>query len=204
MSDARSISNVQANVQEEVQELALAPVPEGSKPFLRLYLSEMIVLLPVAQVAEVLTVPMSQIVPLPHLPAWVMGVCNRRGEVLWMVDLGHLCGLSPWYQQANRSINHAVAVLQVQTQQPQAKTFANSLSASGVNPSRHSKSQTLGLVVNHVGEIEWCNPEVFQTVPSSTLLPELASLLNGYWWQSEGDMLAVLDGEAILQAMPQP
>ncbi|GBF83604.1 chemotaxis signal transduction protein [Aphanothece sacrum FPU3] len=51
-------------------------------------------MLPVAQLTEVLTVPLGQIVPIPHMPPWVMGIYNWRGEILWMVDLGHLLGLN--------------------------------------------------------------------------------------------------------------
>lgn len=183
MSDALS-----SPIQPEVQEPGRLAPPNNSQPFLRLYLPEMSVLLPVRQVAEVLNIASPQIVPLPHLPAWVMGVYNWRGEILWMVDLGHLCGLTPWYQQSNRSSNHAAAILQVKQHKPLAYG---------------TKSQTLGLVVNQVGELEWCNPEFIQSVPPTTLSPELAALLHGYWWQADGDVLAVLNGEAILEVMPK-
>ena len=66
------------------------------------------------------------------------------------------------------------------------------------------KGHTLGLVVNRVEDIEWCDPTRIQPLPSSTVIPELVPFLRGYWWKSNGEMLAVLDGNAIVEAMPKP
>lgn len=157
------------------------------EPFLRLQLVlNTAILLPVQQLAEVLTVDMSQIMPIPHMPAWVMGIYNWRGEVLWMVDLGHLCGLPPWYQQKAGSL-HAAVVLNV--------------SAAG---STAMGNQPLGLVVDRIEDVEWCAPEQIQPISSASVVSELSQFLRGYWWKSNDDALAVLDGNAILAAMPQP
>ena len=147
--------------------------------FLRLQLvAETVVLLPVRQLAEVLTIETHQIVPIPHLPSWVMGIYNWRGEILWMLDVGHLGGLPPWYQQSHTSV-HSVAVLQI---------------ADGAKP------QTLGLVVSKIEEIEWCDPNQIQSFTAATT--KLASLIQGYWCKPNGEALAVLDGEAVIAAMP--
>lgn len=156
-----------------------------SEQFLRVHLLEMIVLLPVQQLSEVLTIPIGQIVPIPHMPAWVMGVYNWRGEILWMVDLGHLCGLTPWYQQPSGPATHSAIVLQRRERKSAVR------------------GQTLGLVVHRIDDMEQCNPELIQSLPLSTVSPELAPFLRGYWWKSDDDMLAVLNSEAIFAAMPK-
>lgn len=187
MSDPSSVSNSYAAAIDSADrhELALVPSsPEDSEQFLRLHLLDMTILLPVQQLTEVLTIPVGQVIPVPHMPDWVMGVYNWRGEILWVVDLGHLCGLTPWHHQVSYGSTHAAIVLQIR--------MPSSTSAT-------AKSQTLGLVVRQVGEIEWCNPAVIQPLLSNSLPPQLASLVRGFWWQPEGDMLAVLDGEAILK-----
>ncbi|NET33488.1 MAG: chemotaxis protein CheW, partial [Cyanothece sp. SIO1E1] len=135
-----------------------------------------------------LTIPTGQIVPIAHMPAWVMGVYNWRGEILWMVDLGHLGGLKPWYQQGINLSAYTAVVLHA---------------GAGKTSSPQSKSQMLGLVVNRVEDIEWCDPGVIQPPPESAEIPALAEFLRGYWWKSNDEMLAVLDGKAILAAMPQ-
>lgn len=171
---------------------SLAPITDSatysSEQFLRCYLApDALVMLPVAQLTEVLKIPIGQITPIPHLPAWVMGVYNWRGEVLWMVDIGHLLGFHPWHQQSVSTSSYTVAILHAET----------SLRNGGEN------RQMLGLVVTQVQDIEWCDPEQIQSPPPSAITPELAPFLRGYWLKSSGEMLACLDGTAILAAMPK-
>jgi positive phototaxis protein PixI len=142
-------------------------------------------ILPVAQLTEVLSIPFGQIVPIPHLPAWVMGVYNWRGEVLWMVDLGHLLGLTPWYQQEMTTSQHRAIVLH-----------------SGRGRTK-DQGKILGLVVSRVEDIEWCDPADIQSPPASAVTASLAPFLRGYWLKGNGEMLVTLDGEAILAAMPK-
>jgi positive phototaxis protein PixI len=184
MSDALSIPDLLPSTSA-----ADFDAPATGEQFLRLHLvPDTTVLLPVAQLTEVLMIPIGQIVPIPHMPAWVMGIYNWRGEVLWMVDLGHLCGLIPWYQQMTNISLHPTVVLQI------------SLSEA---TSTSNQSQTLGLVVDRVEDIEWCEPGKIQALSSASVVSGLAPFLEGYWRKREGDMLAVLNGEAIIKAMPK-
>jgi positive phototaxis protein PixI len=155
--------------------------------FLRLHLvPNTSILLPIQQLVEVLKIPTDAVVPIPHLPTWVMGVYNWRGEILWVVDLGHLCGLTPWYQQASNVSIHSAVILQ----------------AGARNASSLSKGKTLGLVVHRVEDIEWCSTDLIQSLPSFSINAQMERLLRGYWWKSHDDMLAILDGESIFNVMP--
>jgi positive phototaxis protein PixI len=185
MSDSLSIFNPHSLT---VQDLAQVSFPDKEQ-FLRLYLVPgTAALLPIQQVTEVLTLAPGQIVPIPHMPAWVMGVYNWRGEILWMVDLGHLCGLTPWYQQSISASVHKAVAMNIREDHGR---------------SSRTKGQMLGLVVDRVEDIEWCNVDEIQSLPLSTVNPEFARFLHGFWWKSNDDMLAVLNGEAILRAMPK-
>ncbi|MGK7872475.1 MAG: chemotaxis protein CheW [Xenococcaceae cyanobacterium] len=166
------------------------PTDQGAQEqFLRFHLvPDTTVMLPISQLAEVLTIPIGQIIPIPHMPAWVMGVYNWRGEILWIVDLGHLVGLTPWHQQTLSSSTYKAVVLHS--------------SASSAMPIK-DRSKMLGLVVNRVEDIEWCNPNGIQSPPSSTVTPELAPFLRGYWLKPNGEMIVTLDGEAIVAGMPK-
>jgi positive phototaxis protein PixI len=162
---------------------------KASQQFLRFHLMpNTTALLPMEQLTEVLTIPNGQIVPIFHMPPWVMGVYNWRGEILWMVDLGHLVGLTPWHQQANSSSIYRAIVLQARSNQ---------------SASNKLKSEMLGVVVNRVEDIELCNPDWIQSPPASTVTPELAPFLRGYWLKPNGEMLVVIDGQAIIGAMPK-
>lgn len=163
--------------------------------FLRFHLvPDTTALLPVRQVTEVLTIPTAQVVPIPHTPAWVMGVYNWRGEILWMVDLGHLVGLAPLYQQAiSRSTYTAIVIHEAEQTLSRQRTG-----------SQMTGKKMLGLVVNRVEDMEWCNPDLIQSPPVSTVTPELVPFLRGYWLKSNGEILVVLDGRSIIAGMPQP
>lgn len=162
-------------------------IQSGSEQFLRFRLGEdTAAIVPIAQLTEVLSIPLGGIIPIPHLPGWVMGVFNWRGEILWTVDLGHLVGLTPWHQQAISSYSNHKAIVLHGHSRTQIR----------------AKNQMLGLVVSQVEGIEWCNPDEIQSPPSSAIAPELVPFLRGYWVKSDGEILVALDGEAIIAAMP--
>jgi positive phototaxis protein PixI len=178
----------------DFQKSALDPSETGpasthaSEQFLRLRLAADIrVLLPIQHLTEVLTISEGQIIPISHMPAWVMGVYNWRGEILWMVDLGHLCGLAPWYQQSASRSAHSAVVLNV---------VDSSATAS-------AKGEVLGLVVSQVEDIEWCHRDEIQALSSTPIKPELERFAGGYWQQSEHETLVILDSSAILNRMPK-
>lgn len=184
-----------ANFAEQfVHPSELAQTAASNPEFLRLRLTAQLpILLPIQHLTEVLNVPENQIMPIPDLPAWVMGVHNWRGEILWMVDLGHLCGLVPWYQQPiNRTVHSAVVL--------------NGNCASATSANSDSKG-AVGVVVRQVEEIESFNPKAIQPALPTALLPDLGSKLTrfatGYWQKSEHETLAILDAAAILNTMPQ-
>ena len=182
MSDSFSVTNSLLPPTDKASSL-------DSKQFLRFHLMpNTTALLPMEQLTEVLTIPNGQIVPIFQMPAWVMGVYNWRGEILWMVDLGHLVGLTPWHQQANSASVYRAIVLQTDFKQAAASNV---------------QKEWLGVVVNRVEDIEWCNPDGIQSPPASAVTPELAPFLRGYWLKPSGEILVVIDGQSIVGAMPK-
>lgn len=189
MSDSLSVRDFQLlQTIDEINRVSTSS--KANEQFLRFHLfPNTTALLPIQQLTEVLTISRQQIVPIFQMPPWVMGVYNWRGEILWMVDLGHLVGLTPWHQQPMSASAHTVVVLQ---------TNSNSATSSNTN------TQMIGVVVNRVEDIEWCNPDWIQSPPASTVTPELMPFLRGYWLKSNGEMLVLIDGKAIIAAMPKP
>ena len=61
----------------------------------------------------------------------------------------------------------------------------------------------LGLVVNRVEDIEWCHADWIQSPPSASVTPELVPFLRGYWLKPNGEMLVIIDGNAIIASMPK-
>ena len=158
-----------------------------AKQFLKFYLyPDTKVMLPIEQITEVLKIELGQIVPLPQMPSWVMGVYNWRGEILWMVDLSHLIGLEPWYQNQTAHSYHKAIVL---------------------SPNKERSDRTdnicLGLVVSRVEDLATCDTKQIQSALGSKVGTRLSNFLQGYWLEPEGEMILALDGKAIAAAMPQ-
>ena len=171
-----SLSNSQVEILSETDE----------KQFLRFHLyPDTKAMLPIRQITEVLKIKLGQIVPIPQMPAWVMGVHNWRGEILWMLDLGHLMGLYSWYQQEVSHSTQTAIVLAPDRESNSAKSNIQ-----------------LGLVVSQVADIEMCSPQMIQ-MAMGNVSSQLQPFLQGYWLQPSGDMILVLDGQAIVDAMPK-
>ena len=147
------------------------------------------VMLPIEQITEVLKITVGNIVPIPEMPAWVMGVYNWRGEILWMLDLGHLIGLNSWYETGINATNYTALILSKDNRQ---NTKAKAI-----------QKTSLGLIITQVEDIEWCNPDVIQSPPASAISVELAPFLQGYWLKPDGETIWTLNGLAIFAAMSQ-
>jgi len=155
--------------------------PQGER-YLNCHLApNMTVLLPIDHLTEVLTIPIQQVTPIPMMNPWVMGVHNWRGEVLWTVDLGHLLGLTPWYQQGRNVSNHNTLVIR-------------NHDGSG----RTEGELKLGLVVSQVLDIEVVPQGAIRvSMPGTITSPELAPFFQGYTIAGQGHLQSCLDPEAI-------
>jgi chemotaxis signal transduction protein len=140
-------------------------------------------ILPTDSLIEVLTLTLGQIITIPDMPAAVIGVCNWRGEVLWLVDTGYLLHDRPSFVDADYQTKFSVVVLQRQ-------------------------NRALGLVVDRVGNMVWCHDTELQRLdePTRSANPDRAQLLLGQWQPSVGSgsgsnpdrSLYAFDPEAIL------
>ena len=140
-------------------------------------------MLPISQITEVLKIKLGQIVPIPQMPAWIMGVYNWRGDILWMLDLGHLVGLGSWYREVSHTHQKAIVL------SPKSKV-ASAQDESGIH---------LGLMVARVEDLEMLELEQIQTARGN-VSSQLQPFLQGYWLKPEGEMILVLDGQAIVAA----
>ncbi|MEM7793285.1 MAG: CheW domain-containing protein [Cyanobacteria bacterium P01_C01_bin.118] len=156
--------------------------PSAPTQFLKFNLSpDMTGLLPVDQLAAVLKIESSKVTAIPHLPSWVMGVYNWRGEVLWILDIGLLLGGASWHQQPQLSSQRDILLLEKKSVTTIERCF-------------------LGLWVRQVEGIELLSLDDIQspTDVSETIVP----FLRGYWIDTTGNMLTLLDGPAIFDRMP--
>lgn len=115
-------------------------------------------LLPLKQITEILTVEMADLLPVPEVPDCVLGVCNWRGEMLWLVDFHDLVGYSSPFQQVPTPDSITGIVVQV-------------------------NHEFVGIGVQHVKDIELHDLQSLQSViPGlfpAKLLPLVLGLLPG-------------------------
>lgn len=120
-------------------------------------------LLPLEQIAEILRVNLAEILPVPEMPDCVLGICNWRGEMLWLVDLNHLVGLVPISLAATSPIAMVVQV----------------------------NDQPVGLVVQQVNDIELHELEKLQPAAAGLFPPKLLPFVLGILPGGGGTVLDV-------------
>ena len=146
--------------------------------FLRFQIqSHLMALMEIDLVTELVNIPIDRIVPMPHLPAAVMGIYNWRGEILWIVNLATLIG-------ANRPGGRSRSL------QPTI------ILANGVTPEDRLQT-TVGLVVDELDEIEWFDLDSIQSPVPAHIYPEFSKWAKGLWVSATGENFLRLDGQKI-------
>ncbi len=139
-----------------------------AEQFLTLILPDQRVMLPAQQLVEVLSLSADRVTPIPDTPSYTMGVTNWRGEVLWVVDLSALLGLSPLYRQPLRLRKFPVVIIS------------------------HPLSP-LGLAVVEVGKMIQCDPQELRRDA-----PEVVKFGDGAWISPDRQVVLALSGEKLI------
>ncbi|GAB4379445.1 MAG: hypothetical protein Kow00121_33640 [Elainellaceae cyanobacterium] len=148
--------------------------PHAAAPdhrFLRFYfnLTET-ALLPLSHIQQVLKVPRTEILPVPHMPDSVLGIYNWRGEMLWLIDLAQQLGFAS--VAANYQSGETVTAIVI-----------------------HSDRQRLGMAIPRLSDIETHNLQQLQP-PSSAFPAKLLSFMQGYFGSSGSP---VLNAKTLIQ-----
>jgi positive phototaxis protein PixI len=126
-------------------------------------------LLPSLQLLEILAVTIEDIVPISGMPEAVMGVCNWRGEVLWLIDFSVALQTERLCDRGLRLPQYNIMIAQ-STQGP------------------------IGLVVEAVGQMRWINPSEVYPTPSAQ--PWLQGYWQA---PDQSEKFALLDLDRLLQ-----
>jgi positive phototaxis protein PixI len=62
----------------------------------------------------------------------------------------------------------------------------------------------LGCIINRLEAIEQCDINQIHPPQLTSAIRSVSPFLQGYWLKSDNEMLAVLDFEAIVAALPKP
>ncbi len=115
----------------------------------------------VEDIAEVLHVPKSSLLPIPQMPPCVLGIYNWRDEMLWTIALGELFQL-PAIDIPSTDSTISVIVAEMD-------------------------GQYLGLVVDRVNDIEWHELKSIQPPRAQLFSAQLLPFMQGYL--SDGTIL---------------
>jgi positive phototaxis protein PixI len=138
-------------------------------------------ILPTEQLVEILNLPVEQIVPIGNLPPPVIGVCNWRGEVLWLLDLAYQLGMNPLFSQGKLRSAYTVMI---------------------VHHSAENGTQTLGLVVEQVSQMVWCDPAAIAPLPATEFTDrQQHRLLQGYWLSPQSETYLALDCDRLFERL---
>jgi positive phototaxis protein PixI len=125
---------------------------------------------PMLQTQEAIVLPAGRVSVIPNLPSCILGLFNRRSNLLWLVDLPDILGLEPIDRYAH---SYDVALLKV-----------------GQTP--------LAVAVRSIQGVVRFNQEEIRS-PIGSFNPAFTPYLSG-WILQEQELVLVLDPEAIINA----
>lgn len=155
---------------------ALAPLSDRAQktigdPYLKVKLNaHTIAVLEMPYILEAIVLPARRLTPIPNMPPCVLGLTNRRSQILWVLDLPRLLDMatSPTIGQ-----QHSAVIVK-------------------------AGSTSVGLVVQQVEGVTWLQPGEVQPPlgqVSTTLLPYLQGCVL-----KQRDLFLLLNIEAIVQS----
>lgn len=173
----------QADLSALIQPISTVDADQTELRFLRFSFSRSeTALLPLASIRQVMKVHPQRILPVPDMPTSVLGICNFRGEILWLVDLGLQIGFQGVAQQNALSSQAAYANHSEQF----LGWMAIVIQAQG---------KSLGLIVPEIIDIESHNPRQLQSAAIDLFPPTLLPFIQGYLVRSSSP---VLDANALI------
>lgn len=128
-------------------------------------------IVPAEIAAEIRLIKAQEILPIPQMPAWVLGIFQWQGEMLWVVDLGYSLGYSPLSWQENNPL----VVLELD-------------------------KQYFGCVVSVANEIQEYDLLQLQSPRPDLFSSELIPFLQGFFLKAEREIVRLLDMQAIIAA----
>ena len=124
-------------------------------------------------IQEVLVMPVEQITFMPSMPKYFLGLINRRGKVLWLIDLPQMLGLDSLERNVQK---YHIAIVQLE-------------------------NMLLGLAVQQVQGVVRLRGDEIES-PLNNSVPNLIPYFKGYVVQQEESLL-ILDTQAITQKLVQ-
>ncbi|MBH8561091.1 chemotaxis protein CheW [Nostoc sp. CENA67] len=112
-------------------------------------------LIPLEQITEIMRISLDEVLSVPETPSTVLGAYNWRGEMLWLMDLEHMTGGTPLFEQIPLRTQPIAIVLQVD-------------------------NYCFGLIVRSVNEIELHDMKKILSAKPGSFSARLLPFITGY------------------------
>ncbi len=133
-------------------------------------------LLSLSNLQGAIELPTNEILPVPQMPPYLLGIVNWRGKSTWVADLAQLMGGEYYNQRCPQATK--VTVLMVQLE-----------------------ATTIGLVVDRTISVATYDPAAAIPVDDNFVTAKMRRFLGGYFLDLEDRTWLLIDLPRIFQAM---
>ena len=133
-------------------------------------------LIPLSDLQGTIEVALQDILPVPQVAEFWLGIVNWQGEAIWIIDLAGLLGANHWCRQDPVTISGMAILMEVE-------------------------QHTIGLLVEEVKSIETYQPQLCLPVAEVNCSERLRSLLKGYFLDEHGEPSMLLDINSLISIL---
>lgn len=149
--------------------------PNRGERFLKFPLNQEInALLPLRELQEIINVNLQNLLPLPEVKEFALGIINCRGQAIWLLDLANLIGGNHWFRDAK-------------------------VKDAGMAILLKNEDEMIGFLVETVTEISTLDPQKKSPLLESMIPEEWGAFFSGYFLDFDNNPLILLDLKAILK-----
>ena len=133
-------------------------------------------LLSLSDLQGTINIAIKEILPVPNVSEFWLGIVNWRGEAIWILDLAGFLGDIHWCRQENIAPQGMAILVQVE-------------------------NQSIGLLVKQVNTIDAYKREDLLPIMDSMIARQQQQFFHGYFLNSEGEPLMLLDVPRLVEAL---
>ena len=133
-------------------------------------------LIPLNKLQGTVEIALTDILPVPQIAQYWLGITNWKGEAIWILDLAQLLGAPNWCQQ-------------------------KSIATSGMAMLISIENHTIGLLVKEISGIQTYDPQSCLPIAEVNTTAKIQSLFDGYFLNSNNEPSMLLNTDNLLNVL---
>lgn len=133
-------------------------------------------LIPLNKLQGTIEIALTDILPVPQIAQYWLGITNWKGEAIWILDLAQLLGAPNWCQQ-------------------------KSIATSGMAMLTTIEDRTIGLLVKEIAGIKTYDPQSCLPIAEVNTTAKMQSLFDGYFLNSSNEPSMLLNTDNLLNVL---